>query len=253
MCLIMRQEAQFIETHNILFTACLCLINTAQCTHFLPSLRDFASQTSYYTNKITGLSLFTLPLICNMLQDTISCWYLDSRCLHCAHNGRVIWVFFLCPKWRTNWEFILVRLTLSNSWFCVSVFFFFEHFLFSKCLNRRFISYNLSIQDNRIDFSLLEVHCVVDCFAGFLERAGIVNWKMGLRWKIVQKAAAPGSIEVLKLNTGITSASGPLPLSALDGWAALLTSTYKAALNTTCMSFSLFRHCLRGIIHYSKK
>lgn len=39
--------------------------------------------------------------------------------------------------------------------------------------------------------------------AGSLKKAGFVNWKMRLRWKILQEAAAPKSVEVLKLNAGI--------------------------------------------------
>lgn len=60
------------------------------------------------------------------------------------------------------------------------------------------------MQENGTDFSYRKVLCIYGLFAGFLERRGIVNWKMGLRWKILQKAAAaPRSVEVLTLSTGM--------------------------------------------------
>ncbi len=60
-------------------------------------------------------------------------------------------------------------------------------------------------RDIGIDISFLKVHwsLFVNFMQGFLERAGITNWKMGLRWKVIQKAAAQRSMEVSKLSCGI--------------------------------------------------
>ena len=62
------------------------------------------------------------------------------------------------------------------------------------------------LKQHYVEISILcyLVPTLSNLFAGLLERVNLVNWKMGLRWKIPHKPAALWSVGgVLQLNTGI--------------------------------------------------